>query len=175
MEAVPRNDGWTRLRDRLSSKGRFSRGKEEREAKRRGAAKARVTRFQRWGPWGPITGATSSLAILPQIATLKRGTAPVPRLPERRESLDRLLGASPTSRNVGFTTGPRHCSSFSWFSSTSPRRDLNRRSTYTSLVPFLGVAYTHFSLSPPRIRAISRISRVRASPLSFYAPRRVIP
>lgn len=32
--------------------------------------------LHRWGPWGPITSATSSLAILPQIATLKRGTAP---------------------------------------------------------------------------------------------------
>lgn len=38
-----------------------------------------------WGPWGPIMGATSSLAILPQIATLKRGTAPEER---REESAD---------------------------------------------------------------------------------------
>lgn len=38
--------------------------------------------LHRRGPWGPITGATSSLAILPQIATLKRGTAPATPLPE---------------------------------------------------------------------------------------------
>lgn len=44
--------------------------------------------FHRWGPWGPIMGATSSLAILPQIATLKRGTAPVLRCRSQEESVD---------------------------------------------------------------------------------------
>lgn len=44
--------------------------------------------LHRWGPWGPITGATSSLAILPQIATLKRGTAPAPAVAGATESAD---------------------------------------------------------------------------------------
>lgn len=44
--------------------------------------------LHRWGPWGPITSATSSLAILPQIATLKRGTAPAPEVAGATESAD---------------------------------------------------------------------------------------
>lgn len=61
-------------RDRLSSKSRFPREKKSEAPRgRRGPSYT----FHRRGPWGPITGATSSLAILPQIATLKRGTAPV--------------------------------------------------------------------------------------------------
>lgn len=78
---------------------RFPSGKERRTPRgRRGLSYT----LHRWGPWGPITGATSSLAILPQIATLKRGTAPP--LLEPRSRADCSVHRA-TSRNVGFTTG----------------------------------------------------------------------
>lgn len=79
-------------------KGEFPSGKERRTP--RGKRWLSYT-LHRWGPWGPITGATSSLAILPQIATLKRGTAPkLPAVARATEPAD----CSVHRLRLGFTT-----------------------------------------------------------------------